>query len=173
MAGRVTFDGDEMPVTADELVLAVDVERSWGAVFRFSMSSTGEFFAELVETRQVSQGRWEEIGSGGAHGRWDTPWRRPAQASDGPCLDVMLSTWSSGDDPQTGECALVAVAGFAARPVAGIRVEHGADVRSVVPSNIGAFAVIALVGDSTVRLTPLGATGEACGETLDVPEPNW
>lgn len=46
-------------------------------------------------------------------------------------------------------------------------------MRSVVPSNIGAFAVIALVGDSTVRLTPLGATGEACGETLDVPEPNW
>lgn len=159
MEGRGLFDGLAIQPSDAGYVLATDQELDWGAAFQFWLSDDGDVDSDCVTMqRRLDNGRWGELGSGGArYGGWDVPWRPPQRGwPDGPML-ILATTGQTVYDAADEELDLIAVCGFVAPSVRAIRSNHDGRERTIfVTSQVGGFVVVA-VGGGTVGLAPLDA----------------
>jgi hypothetical protein len=165
MDGGALFDGVEIEPSPDGRLLATDRELDWGAAFRFWLSENGDVDSDCVMAQRQGDGRWDELGSGGArYGGWDVPWRPPAGGwSDGLML-VLATTGQTVFDTAEEEFDLTAVCGFVAPSVQALLSIHDGQERAIpVVSPVGAFVVVA-VGGGTVSLTSLSDTGVPVGQ---------
>jgi hypothetical protein len=62
LVGRVV--AAEIRPNDDDQVLAIDVLDRWAAMFLFSVSTDGEFFAESDVAVRRPDGRWDSLGGG-------------------------------------------------------------------------------------------------------------
>jgi hypothetical protein len=167
LGGRVSYAGRDIHATFDEPVLAVDVHGEWGAIFKFSVSDSGEWFASTNVVRRLD-GRWEDSVSGGSHGGdWTTPWRPPARGWGGSHLLVIGTTKQTVFDAEEQERELAAVSGFASGAVGSIRLQWDGGERRIAVSPVGAFVALA-VGTGAMTLAALTADGRIVGEPTRV-----
>src|SRR5688572_13587762 len=133
MEGRATTSAPELvEQSSEELpVLAVDRWGSFAAAFRFAVFTGGEWYADALYAR-LTDGRWDELGSGGSHGDgWDTPWRPPTDGWRGDVLYVMGSGGLDVQDEHDILRELLVVYGFVSPAVKTIEITGPAYARAV------------------------------------------
>jgi hypothetical protein len=169
MNGDATFGGQEIRAGAIETIVAVDRVASWGAAFEFQVDAQGSWSADGLKAVRRTDGRWEDIGSGGSHGdAWPTPWTPPPNWN-GRNLMVMGSTGQDVEDAGQ-DLALIAAFGFVSRSATAIRVEADGVSRTITPTPCGGFIALA-IGSGVLQLTPLDARGRvlSASETCGLP----
>jgi hypothetical protein len=165
---NVAHVGRQLHADTGEMYLAADVDNGVASAFRFSVSTTGEWWSDTVVARQRIDGGWDEPVSGGSHGDgWPTPWQPPLEGWDGHHLLIMGSTGLSVEVGEE-ERELLAVSGFATGVVRHVRVEANGSERLISPALVGAFTVVT-VGDGSMRLTALNDNGSTVGPVVDMP----
>jgi hypothetical protein len=165
--GRLSYAGRDIHATSDEPILAVDVHGEWGAVFEFSVSDGGDWFASTIVVRRLD-GRWQDSASGGSHGGdWTTPWRPPARGWGGSHLLVTGTAKQTVFDADEQERELAAASGFASGAVGSIRLQWDGGERTIAVSPVGAFVALA-VGSGVLTLTPIRADGLIVGEPTQI-----
>jgi hypothetical protein len=166
--GRLITPGSTISTPLDEAVMAVDVVDTWAALFRFSVEMNGEWYAGCQRATIGWNHRWEEMGSGGFRGDgWEMPWQPPEQGWDGRGLFIFGHTAQGVADDEGLDHSFDAFCGFAAKPVAAIRVTCDSKERLVkIESELGGFAVAA-IGSGDVQLQALDDDGNPFGDLYD------
>lgn len=162
--GMVT--GPELRSGAMRL-LAVDRTGIWAAAFRFRVYDDGDWVNDTILLRQLPDGTWEDMTSGGARGSgWRLPWVVPTDGWGGEMLSFVSCNSIVVEDRRGEEVELSAMSGFAAAGVATVRVttRHGEHLAPVIPP---ANAIVALIV-GTGHLVPLDDRGESLGPPRSV-----
>jgi hypothetical protein len=135
----------------------------YAAVYRFSASADGTWFASCTLAQRADDGSWQDTGSSGTHGYdMELPWRPSGRTLNGHTIAIFGSGGTDvGEGPST---FLRSFFGFADPSVRHIRVSADSGERIIeVRSPVGAFAVLVL-GESAVELQGLNAAGEDVGQ---------
>jgi hypothetical protein len=148
---------DEIVATGEYQVAAVDVFGRWAAVFRFSLSESGEVDTETDIAGLGSDGSWGFYTGGGMRsGGWEVPWSRPDDGWwDG---DHLITFGTCGMDVEVDgeDLEITAVCGFASGETDAIQVTTRPADRVVVPSRTGAFVAVGLGrGPDLMTVTPM------------------
>ena len=128
--------------TGEYQVAAIDVFGLWAAVFRFSVSSNGDWDTDTDIAGLSSAGSWEFYTGGGMRSRgW--AWRAPR---DGWPFGHLLTFGHIGMDVtvEDEDVEIIAVSGFASGSTDAVRVTTPSADRTVAPSRTGAFVVVGL-----------------------------
>lgn len=147
-------------------VVAVDVWRQWGAVYRLTVASDGEWSSDIELAQRRPDGTWEFFLAGGSHGDgWPANWRPEIESA--ARLDAGELVGRDVEDDDGSDIELVARTGYAAPGVEAVLVQLPHETRTVpVFARLNAFVILGPAGRWS--LTALGAEGALLGPPLDI-----
>ena len=168
--GRLALTG--IIQNGDEQVVAVDVFGPWAAVFRFSVSPTGDFYTDTDIAGLRSPGSWEVYTGGGMRGGgWELPWHRPREGWPGGHV-VALCHCGMDVTVDDEDVEIIAVSGFVSAAADAIRVSTPAADRLIVPSSTGAFVAVGLGRGFDFMTVTATAAGEPLSPGYSFPSPH-
>ena len=147
-------------------MVAVDVWRQWGAVYRLTVASDGEWSSDIELAQRRPDGTWEFFLAGGSHGDgWPANWRPEIESA--ARLDAGELVGRDVEDDDGSDIELVARTGYAAPGVEAVLVQLPHETRTVpVFARLNAFVILGPAGRWS--LTALGAEGALLGPPLDI-----